>query len=152
MPEEERAAAQQAVDLAEVARLQAAKRKAALADKAKKEAAAKAKAEADAKAKAEAEERARIKANPSRFWVQVATGRAVDALAFDIRRLRRTYTALASLDAFSAEWGATRRLVVGPFASAAKARAVEADLKKAGGDGFVWQSDAGEVVTALSRK
>jgi len=152
--EEERAAPTQAVDLDEVARLQAAKRKAA-ADKAKKDAAAKAKAEADAKAKAEAkaeaEEKARIKANPERTWVQIATGRDVGALAFDMRRLRKTYSVLAGEDGWTAQWGATRRLLVGPF-TPAKAKAVIADLKKAGSDGFVWQSEAGETVAALSGK
>lgn len=152
--EEERAAPTQAVDLEEVARLQAAKRKAA-ADKAKKDAAAKAKAEAEAeakaKAKAEAEEKARLKANPARTWVQIATGRDIGALAFDMRRLRKTYSVLAGEDGWTAQWGATRRLLVGPF-TPVKAKAVIADLKKAGSDGFVWQSEAGEVVAALSGK
>jgi Flp pilus assembly protein TadD len=148
VPDAERQSTAPAVDLNEVARMKAK----AAADKAKKEAAAKAKAEADAKAKAEAEEKARLKANPSRYWVQVAAGRDVDALGFDIRRLRKTYTSLASLDAWSAEWGATRRLLVGPFVTPAKARAVESDLHKAGSDGFVWQSDAGEVISPLGKK
>lgn len=145
VPESERARSAAAVDLKEVARAQARKRAA-------EQAAAKAKAEAEAKAKAEAERKARLKANPSRHWVQVAAGRDLDALAFDLRRLRRTYDALAGLDGWTAEWGATRRLLVGPFPSLEKAKAVQADLRKAGSDGFVWQSEAGEVVTALSRK
>jgi Flp pilus assembly protein TadD len=155
VPESERQGASQAVDLAEVDRIRAERRAAeakAAADKAKKAAAAKAKAEAAAKAKAEAEEKARLKANPARYWVQVATGRDPGALAFDLRRLRKTYSALAGVDGWTAEWGATRRLLVGPFATAAKARAVESDLRKAGSDSFIWQSEAGEVVTALSRK
>jgi cell division protein FtsN len=155
VPESERQGASQAVDLAEVDRIRAERRAAeakAAADKAKKAAAAKAKAEAAAKAKAEAEEKARLKANPARYWVQVATGRDPGALAFDLRRLRKTYSALAGLDGWTAEWGATRRLLVGPFATSAKARAMESDLRKAGTDSFIWQSEAGEVVTALSRK
>jgi Flp pilus assembly protein TadD len=144
-----------AVDLDEIARLQAAKRKAA-AEKAKKDAALKAKAEADAKAKAEAraaaEEAARLKANPARIWLQVATGRDPAALTFDMRRLRKTYSVLADQDASTAEWGATRRLLVGPFVSVTKAKALLTDLKKAGSDGFVWQSEVGEVVAPLSRK
>jgi len=158
VPESERKAGP-AVDLAEIARLKAERRKAeaaaaakSAADKAKKEAAAKAKAEAAAEAKAEAEEKARLKANPQRYWVQVATGRDPAALAFDLRRLRKTYAALADLEGWSAQWGVTRRLLVGPFAKPGKAKAVETELRKAGTDSFVWQSDAGEVVTALSRK
>lgn len=149
VPEAERAASPQAVDLNEIAQIQESKRKAA-AEKAKKDAAAKAKAEAAAKAKAEAEEKARLKANPSRNWVQIATGKDVGALAFDMRRLRKTYSALAGEDGWTAEWSATRRLLVGPYATTAKAKAVLTDLKKAGGDGFVWQSEAGETVSALS--
>jgi Flp pilus assembly protein TadD len=155
VPESERRGATQAVDLAEVDRIRAERRAAeakAAADKAKKAAAAKAKAEAAAKAKAEAEEKARLKANPARYWVQVATGRDSGALAFDLRRLRKTYSALASLDGWTAEWGATRRLLVGPFTTMAKAKAVESDLRKAGSDSFAWRSEAGEAVTALSRK
>lgn len=148
-----RAAAAPAVDLSEVARMHAAKRKAA-ADKARRDAAIKVKAEADAKlkaqAKAEAEEKARLRANPARVWVQVATGRDPAALAFDMRRLRKTYSVLATEEASTAEWGATRRLLVGPYISVTKAKAVLADLKKAGSDGFVWQSEAGETVSRLS--
>ncbi|HEX7820331.1 MAG TPA: SPOR domain-containing protein, partial [Sphingobium sp.] len=151
----ERAAAAPVVDLNEVARLQSARRK-AVADKAKKDAALKARAEADAKlkaeAKAEAEEKARLKANPARIWVQIATGRDPAALAFDMRRLRKTYSVLAAEDASTAEWGATRRLLVGPYVSVTRARAVLTDLKKAGSDGFVWQSEAGETVSRLSGK
>ncbi|MFT3965710.1 MAG: SPOR domain-containing protein, partial [Sphingobium sp.] len=152
VPESERVAPPQLVDLNEVAQLQAARRKAAAADKAKRDAAAKAKAEADAKARAEAEEKARLKANPARIWVQIATGKDPAALAFDMRRLRKTYSVLAGEDAFTAEWGQTRRLLVGPFPTQARAKALLTDLKKAGSDGFVYQSEAGEVVTALSGK
>jgi hypothetical protein len=154
VPESERQSGP-VVDLAEVDRIRAERRAAAAkaaADKAKKAAAAKVKAEAAAKAKAEAEEKARLKANPARYWVQVATGRDPGALAFDLRRLRKTYAVLAGVDGWTAEWGATRRLLVGPFATSAKARAMESDLRKAGTDSFIWQSEAGEVVTALSRK
>jgi hypothetical protein len=144
VPESERKAGP-AVDLAEIARLKAERRKA--------EAAAAAKSAADkAKKEAAAEEKARLKANPQRYWVQVATGRDPAALAFDLRRLRKTYAALADLEGWSAQWGVTRRLLVGPFAKPGKAKAVETELRKAGTDSFVWQSDAGEVVTALSRK
>lgn len=152
VPETERQGGVTPVDLTAVARLQAQQAKAEAADRAKKEAAAKAKAAAEAKAKAEAEEKARIKANPSRSWVQVATGKDAGALAFDLRRLKRTYSGLADQNGYTAEWGQTRRLLVGPFATIAKAKALEADVRKAGGDAFVWQSDAGEVVTPLGKK
>ena len=59
------------------------------------------------------------------------------------------YIALASKDGYAASWGATNRLVVGPFKNLDRAKAVEADLKKAGSDAFVWRSDAGEELEAL---
>jgi Flp pilus assembly protein TadD len=151
VPESERRVDAGAVNLTELEAIQAQKRKAA-ADKAKKDAAAKAKAEADAKAKAEAAEKARLAKNPERSWVQVGTGRDISALAFTMKALRKQYDSLASRDAWTASWGKTNRLVVGPFASFAKAKDYEAQLKKGGADAFAWQSDAGEEVARLAGK
>jgi hypothetical protein len=154
VPDSERRSNVVAVDLAEVEKLQAARRAAARqaeADKAKKAAAAKAKAEADAKAKKEAEEKKRLAANPARNWVQIGTGQK-SALAFTFKRLQGKYDAVAPQDGWSASWGQTSRLLIGPFASFTRARTVEADLKKAGADAFAWQSDAGEVVEKLGSK
>lgn len=154
VPDSERRSNVVAVDLAEVEKLQAARRAAARqaeADKAKKAAAAKAKAEADAKAKKEAEEKKRLAANPARNWVQIGTGQK-SALAFTFKRLQGKYDAVAPQDGWSASWGQTSRLLIGPFASFTRAKAVEADLKKAGADAFAWQSDAGEVVEKLGSK
>ncbi|WBQ14751.1 tetratricopeptide repeat protein [Sphingobium yanoikuyae] len=154
VPDSERRSNVVAVDLAEVEKLQAARRAAARqaeADKAKKAAAAKAKAEADAKAKKEAEEKKRLAANPARNWVQIGTGQK-SALAFTFKRLQGKYDAVAPQDGWSASWGQTSRLLIGPFASFTRAKTVEADLKKAGADAFAWQSDAGEVVEKLGGK
>lgn len=154
VPDSERRSNVVAVDLAEVEKLQAARRAAARqaeADKAKKAAAAKAKAEADAKAKKEAEEKKWLAANPARNWVQIGTGQK-SALAFTFKRLQGKYDAVAPQDGWSASWGQTSRLLIGPFASFTRAKAVEADLKKAGADAFAWQSDAGEVVEKLGSK
>ena len=155
VPDTERQASVAAVNLEEVAALQAARRaerQAAArlaADKAKKEAAAKAKAEADAKAKAEAEEKKRLAANPSRNWLQVGVGQSKSALGFTMKGLRRKYATLAPQDAWSAGWGRTNRLLVGPFSSFARAKELEAKLKADGADVFAWKSDAGEVVEKL---
>src|SRR3546814_1421157 len=79
------------------------------------EAAAKAKADADAKAK---EEAAKKKANPARLWVQIATGSNLKALAFDYNRFAKRNAALfKGKSGSTAEWGQTRRLLVGPFAN-----------------------------------
>lgn len=165
VPESERQSSVVAVDLSEVAQIQTARRAereaaaAAVADKAKKAAAVKAKAEADAKArqlaeekKKAAEEKARLAANPSRNWLQVGTGASKGALAFTMKGLRKKYDTLEPQDAWVAGWGRTNRLLVGPFASFTRAKALEDKLKSAGADVFAWKSDAGEVVERLSAK
>jgi hypothetical protein len=165
VPDSERQSSVAAVDLSEIAAMQAARRAereavaTAAAQKAKKAAAAKAKAEADAKAKqlAEekkkaAEEKARLAANPSRNWLQVGTGASRSALAFTMKGLRRKYDSLEPQDAWVAAWARTNRLLVGPFASFTRAKALEEKLKAAGADVFAWKSDAGEVVERLPAK
>ncbi|WP_419723176.1 SPOR domain-containing protein [Sphingobium aromaticiconvertens] len=151
VPDSERQPSVAAVDLAEIEALQAARRatRQAAADKVKKAAAAKAKAEADAKAKAEAAEKARLAANPSRNWLQIATGANKGALSFTLNGLRKKYPELAPQDAWIASWGRTNRLVVGPFPSFARAQALEKSLKADGADVFAWKSDVGEDVTRL---
>lgn len=152
VPEAERRPTVAAVDLAEIEKMQAARRaeRLAAAEKVKKAAAAKAKAEADAKAKKEAEEKKRLADNPSRNWLQIATGANKSALAFTLKTLRKKYDELAPQSAWTASWGRTNRLVVGPFASFTRARTLETKLKGEGADVFAWQSDAGEVVERLS--
>src|SRR3546814_19737685 len=107
----------------------------------------KAEAEAKAKAKAEAEEKAK---NPARVWVQIATGQDLKALAFDMGKLRKKYPDLPKgTDAWTSDWGSTRRLVIGPFASESPATSLNGEWKKAGGDergsgsgrGKVWQNE-----------
>ena len=151
VPETERQSAVAAVDLAEIEKIQAARRaeRLAAADKVKKAAAAKAKAEADAKAKKEAEEKKRLADNPARNWLQIATGANKSALGFTLKTMRKKYDALAPQSAWVASWGRTNRLVVGPFASFTRAKTLETKLKGEGADVFAWQSDAGEVVERL---
>ena len=156
VPQAERQASVAAVDLNEVATIQATRRAErqaaakAAADKAKKDAAAKVKAEADAKAKAAAEEKKRLAANPSRNWLQVGVGQSKGALGFTMKGLRKKYTILAPQGAWSASWGRTNRLLVGPFASFTRAKELETSLKKDGADVFAWRSEAGEEVEKLA--
>lgn len=153
VPEQERQNTASVADFNAVARIQDQRRKANEAAAAKAKAEAEAKAKADAAKKAEAERKAKLAANPSRNWVQIATGRDVDALAFDMRRMRRTYAdAVGDLDGWTAEWGATRRLLVGPFKKPEDAKAVVAKITKSGGDAFLWQSEAGEEVSKIGGK
>ncbi|PDH68324.1 MAG: sporulation protein [Sphingomonadaceae bacterium MED-G03] len=156
VPDAERQSTVAAVDLNEIAAMQAERRAereaaaAAAAAKAKKEAAAKAKAEVAAKAKKEAEEKKRLADNPARNWLQVGVGQSKSALAFTMKRLRGQYDSIAPQDAWTARWGQTNRLLVGPFASFARAKELETKLKAAGADVFAWKSDAGEVVETLA--
>jgi tetratricopeptide (TPR) repeat protein len=152
VPEAERSRTVAAADMSAVAKLQADRRKAEQ-DRIKKEVAAKAKAEADAKAKAEAERKAKLKANPARIWVQIAAGKNVDALAFDLRRLRKSYSeSIGDQAGWTANWGQTNRLLVGPFKKIDTAKDVVSKVGKSGGDAFVWQSEAGEEVAKIGGK
>ncbi len=145
VPASEQRSTAAAVDLNAVAK--------ARADKAKKEAEAKAKAEKDAKAKAEAAAKKKLKDNPSRIWVQIAAGKNVSALAFDLRRFRKSYAdAIGDESGWYTDWGATNRLLIGPFRKEDSARSVVAAIKKAGGDAFLWESDAGEEVKQIGAK
>jgi cell division septation protein DedD len=155
VPEAERQSSVAAVDLSEIATIQAARRAErqtaakVAADKAKKDALAKAKVEADAKAKKAAEEKKRLADNPSRNWLQIGVGQSKSALGFTMSNLRKKYTILSRQVGWSAGWGRTNRLLVGPFASFARARELEASLKKDGADAFAWKSEAGETVEKL---
>ena len=85
--------------------------------------------------------------------MQVATGADSGALAFDCRRLTRQYASqFQGQSCSTAEWGRTRRLLVGPFRTQAAAREWEQGFKRAGGDAFVWSSDVGEEVTPIGRR
>jgi Flp pilus assembly protein TadD len=147
IPAEELAQSDNAVGADTLAKLMQDKRKAEAADAAKREkdaVAAKAKAEADAKAKEEAAEK---KANPARIWVQVATGANTKALATDFGKFAKKSPAVFKGKAgATTEWGKTRRLLVGPFKDRKAAQDWLADHKKAGGDGFLFNSEAGQSV------
>ncbi|MEO8722883.1 MAG: SPOR domain-containing protein [Sphingobium sp.] len=156
VPDGEQRSSVTAVDLTDIARLQAQRRKdqAIVAAKAKKDAAAKAKAAADAKAKAEAlAEKKRLAANPARIWVQVASGRSTSALAFDFRKLRKKYAdVIGDKNAGTSAYGSTNRLVIGPFSSTKKAKKFLDDMEQAGRHVMLWNSDAGEEVAPIGGK
>ncbi|MVZ97326.1 hypothetical protein EUU23_06360 [Sphingorhabdus sp. IMCC26285] len=90
--------------------------------------------------------------SPARFWVQIATGEA-GALAVDYRKfVKKNPDLYKSTSGWTSSWGKTSRLLVGPFVDQKLAKKWEADYKKAGGDGFMWKSENGVVVTALKGK
>ena len=150
IPAEELNRPDNAIGADTLARLLEDKRKAEAAEAAKREkeeSAAKAKAEADAKVK---EEAAKKKANPARLWVQIATGSNLKALAFDYNRFAKRNAALfKGKSGSTAEWGQTRRLLVGPFSNRKAAQDWLGDYKKAEGDGFLFDSEIGEIVEPL---
>lgn len=147
IPPEELAQSDNAIGADTLAKLRDDKRRADAAEAAKREkddAAAKAKAEADAKAKAEAAEK---KANPARIWVQIATGANAKALVTDFGKFAKKSPAVfKGKSGATTEWGRTRRLLVGPFKDRKAAQDWLADYKKAGGDGFLFNSEAGQDV------
>lgn len=94
---------------------------------------------------------AKAPAHPSRIWVQIAAGKNKKALAFDWNRfVKENRATFKGRDGYTSAWGATNRLLTGPFESEAAAKAYIAKLKKAGFDGvFMWTSPAGQVVDSL---
>src|SRR3546814_9488299 len=80
----------------------------------------------------------------------VCSSDLLKALAFDYHRFAKRNAALFKGQSGStADWGQTRRLVVGPFKDRKSAQAWLADYKKAEGDGFLFDSEAGEPVEPL---
>lgn len=136
------------VNLAEIAAMQEKQRKVDEAI-ARKKAAAEARAREEAAARAE---KKRLADNPARYWLQIGVGRDKNALPFTLRRMKKDFPALDKQDGWYAPWGRTNRLVVGPFSNLAKAKSVEAELKKGGSDAFVWRSDAGEELMPVGGK
>lgn len=89
-------------------------------------------------------------ANPSRHWVQMATGRDRDALKFDWRRMvRKAPDLLDDSGAYITRWGQANRLLTGPFESRDDAREMVQSLRAQGFDSFAYTSPDGEEVIEL---
>ncbi len=88
---------------------------------------------------------------PSRIWVQVATGRDKSALGSDWRRMLKDDPAVfKGKKPFLTAWGQTNRLLTGPFETQKEANAFVTALKKVDFSGaFAWTSAAGQVVDPL---
>ena len=103
-----------------------------------------------AKPAAKAEPKPAAAQHPKRHWVQIASGSDVSALRYDFRAAARKNPDLfKGLSGWSAPYGKTRRMVVGPFDSFAEAQAWQKKYAAAGGDSLVWQSPEGTVVEPL---
>ncbi|MEQ1541957.1 MAG: tetratricopeptide repeat protein [Novosphingobium sp.] len=97
------------------------------------------------------DDKAKGPSHPSRYWVQLATGKDKKGLAFDWRKLVKDDPAVfKTRKGYTSAFGQSNRLLTGPFDSSAQAAVFLAQLKKAGVSGaFVWNSPAGQVVDAL---
>lgn len=90
-------------------------------------------------------------AHPSRIWVQVATGRDLEALGFDWRRLsRKASDALAPFGPHTVEWGQANRLLAGPLDSLQDARDLINALSRKGIDSFRYTSPEGTAIQELT--
>ena len=130
-----------AVDVAKLA----AARKAAEA-KAAKQAQAKEKAAKLAEAKA-AKAKAEKAAEPARNWVQVGVGRNVPAFAFDWKKLaKQADGALDGKGPWAVKYGATNRMLAGPYPTAAAVKSAIKRLKDKGINALPFDSEEGEKV------
>jgi hypothetical protein len=92
----------------------------------------------------------RLPVNPSRHWVQVATGQDITNFRYDWMRIARVAAEL--LDGqrpYYAAWNTNNRLVTGPFASEDEAQALVTRLATRSIASFVFTSSNGERVIAL---
>jgi Flp pilus assembly protein TadD len=88
--------------------------------------------------------------HPSRVWVQMAIGNNKAGLVYTFGSFRRQAPALlGGRGAFTTPWNATNRLLVGPFATEAAARAFVSQLGARGVQAHSWTSDAGQEIDAL---
>ncbi|MEM7703432.1 MAG: tetratricopeptide repeat protein [Pseudomonadota bacterium] len=89
-------------------------------------------------------------ANPSRIWVQLATGKDLDALGFDWRRFRRRAPdLLKSYTPHTVPWGQANRLLAGPLETRQEARDLINALNRKGLDTFRYTSPKGTEIQEL---
>ncbi|MFN3727956.1 MAG: SPOR domain-containing protein [Allosphingosinicella sp.] len=87
--------------------------------------------------------------HPERLWVQIATA-ARGALPGEYARLRRVAPELLrNRNAYTAPSGSSARLLVGPFATPAEARAFINRLNREDISAFAWSSTAGQEVAQV---
>lgn len=92
------------------------------------------------------------KAEPARFWVQVAGGANEDTLAKEWARVQGQAAALKGRQGWTTPLRATNRVLTGPFKTDDEAMALVNTLKKQGVSAFMFTSDAGQKITRLGTK
>lgn len=86
-------------------------------------------------------------AEPARIWVQVGVGRNTSAFAFDWRKLaKQAGGALDGKGPWAVKYGATNRMLAGPYATDAAAKAAIKRLKDKDIEALPFSSDEGEAV------
>lgn len=91
--------------------------------------------------------------HPSRIWVQLATGRDLEALRFDWRRFtRKAPGLLGDFTAHTVPWGQANRLLAGPIDSRESARELINALKQNGFDTFRYISPQGTQIQELEAR
>lgn len=89
-------------------------------------------------------------AHPSRFWVQVATGRDLSAFKYDWRRIsRKAPEILGDFKPMTTPWVEANRLLAGPFESEKAAEEAVDKLREAGLDSFTFTSEEGQEILPL---
>ncbi len=88
--------------------------------------------------------------HPRRIWVQLATGRDVNALKFDWRRfVRRAPELLSDFEPHVAPWGQANRLLAGPINNRSDARDLVNALASEGLETFSYTSPEGAEIQRL---
>ena len=89
-------------------------------------------------------------AHPRRIWVQLATGREVDALKFDWRRFaRQAPDLLGNFKPHTTPWGQANRLLAGPLTNRDAARELVNALAEKGIETFAYTSPEGTEIQEL---
>lgn len=89
-------------------------------------------------------------AHPKRFWVQVATGRNVDAFKYDWRRISdKAPEILGDFEPMTTPWVEANRLLAGPYETEEAAEEAVDKLHDAGVDSFTFTSEEGQEIVPL---
>lgn len=89
-------------------------------------------------------------AHPSRIWVQVATGKNIEAFKWDWRRIsRKAPEVLGDFEPMTTPWVEANRLLAGPFPSEKAADEAVAKLREAEVDSFTFTSEEGQEIVSL---
>ena len=151
-PDPEAARREAAARRAEEARAAAAKKAADARAAAAKRAADEKTAAARKAAEERAAERKAARAEPARYWVQVAGGANEADLAKAWAAVRAKSSLLAGRTAFSTPLRATNRVVTGPFKTEAEAQDFVNRLAKQGVSAFTFASAPGQKMTRLGTR